>query len=101
MATVSLPTLFAEPRVGKARVGKLEGNSRSHRNWRRVDSLQTGAAAKGVSQVGLVYIYRTHRGPWPGRHTVIRILGAVSDLSCCIAVQRHPLQDVGREGMRA
>ena len=63
MATVSLPTLFAEPRVDKARVGKLEGNSRSHRNWRRVDSLQTGAAAKGVSQVGLVYIYRTHVAP--------------------------------------
>ena len=26
MATVSLPTLFAEPRVGKARAGRLEEN---------------------------------------------------------------------------
>ena len=59
MATVSLPTLFAEPRVGKARAGKLEENSRSCRNCRHVYSLQIDAAAKGVSQVGLVYIYRT------------------------------------------
>ena len=35
MPTVSLFTLCAEPRVGVARAGKLEGNSRSCRNCRQ------------------------------------------------------------------
>lgn len=40
----SLFTLFIEPRVGKARAGKLEESSRSHRNYRYVYSLLTGVA---------------------------------------------------------
>lgn len=31
--------LFAEPRVGKVRVGRLKENSKSHRNCTRVFSL--------------------------------------------------------------
>ena len=62
MATVSLPTLFAEPRVGKARAGKLEESSRSRRNCRHVYSLQTGAAAKGFLRWGL---YTFTEPKWP------------------------------------
>ena len=40
----SLFTLFTEPRVGKARAGKLEESSRSHGNCRHVYSLLTGIA---------------------------------------------------------
>lgn len=49
--SVLLFTLFSEPRVSKARVGKLEENSESLRNCRHVYFLQAGAAAKVVSQV--------------------------------------------------
>ena len=45
---------FAEPRVGKTQVGKLEENSKGCRNCRYVFSLWDGTAAKGVSQVGLI-----------------------------------------------
>ena len=38
-------TLFAEPRVGKAPVKSLEGDSRSHSNGRQVYCLLTGTAA--------------------------------------------------------
>lgn len=43
--SVLLFTLFSEPRVSKARVGKLEENS-SLRNCRHVYFLQAGAAAR-------------------------------------------------------
>ena len=45
---------FAEPRVGKTQVGKLEENSKGCRNCRYVFSLWDGTAAHGVSQVGLI-----------------------------------------------
>ena len=35
---------FAEPRIGKVRTKRLEGDSRSHRNYRYVYSLLTGVA---------------------------------------------------------
>ena len=35
MPVVLLFAWFAEPRVGKARAKRLEGDSRSHRNYRR------------------------------------------------------------------
>ena len=57
--SVLLFTLFSEPRVGEAQVGKLEENCKSLRNCRHVYFLQAGAAAKGVSQVGLIQVYRT------------------------------------------
>ena len=42
---VSLFTLFAEPRVGKAQAKKLEGDARSHRNCRHIYSVLAGMAA--------------------------------------------------------
>ena len=38
-------TLFAEPRVGKAPVKSLEGDSGSHSNCRQVYCLMTGTTA--------------------------------------------------------
>ena len=42
---ISLCALFAEPRVGKVETGKLEENSKSHRNCRHVYFLWAGKAA--------------------------------------------------------
>ena len=42
---VALFTLFTEPRVGKVQAKGLEGDSRSHRNYRQVCSLLAHAAA--------------------------------------------------------
>ena len=55
MPTVSLFTLCAEPRVGVARAGKLEGNSRSCGNCRQ----QPQAATLGL--LWLTQPYRSHR----------------------------------------
>ena len=40
----TLPTRFAEPRVGKVQAKRLEGESRSHRNCRHIYSLLAGVA---------------------------------------------------------
>ena len=45
MPVVLLFILFAEPRVGKAKVPRLEGDSRSYKRCRHIYSLLAGTAA--------------------------------------------------------
>ena len=61
-------SLFAEPSVGKAQVGKLEENLRSRRNRRHVMFLSLGWCSSPTTdhnvaarafQVELIYVYRT------------------------------------------
>ena len=44
---LTLFVLFTEPRVGKAQAKRMEGNSRSHRNYRDCRPLLADAAAIG------------------------------------------------------
>lgn len=53
IAIVSLLTLFAEPRVGKAKAGKLDEKCKSHSNCRHVYSHWTGTGAAAAA--GMLY----------------------------------------------
>ena len=55
-----------------------------------------GGAAKGVSQVGLIYSLQNKRGTWPSGYITTRMHSAISHLSCYIMMY---LQNMGRESL--
>ena len=84
--------MFVEPRVGKARSKKLEGDSRSRRNCRHVYSLlaDTALAAAGISHSiacqgfpGEAYIcLQNSSSPWPSEYFVTHTRSGVSAPNC-------------------
>ena len=93
---ISTVLLFAEPRVGKVWVRKLEEDARSLRNYRHALFADGWCSCKGCS--GGAYIdIQNNGGMWPSEYIMMCVCGAINNLSCSIAMQSHCLQDVGRE----
>ena len=117
--SVPLLTPFAEPRVGKVWVEKLEGNLRSRRNCRHIYSLWARKAAvtqpccilwwltqqtqpkcscKGFSGE-LIQAHRTKVALWPSKYILMHMHSATDDLSYYITMWCHGLQNVGWEAV--
>ena len=88
-----LLTLFAEPRVDKAQVGKLEENLRSCRNCRHIYPLRE--IAQGVFSGETCILVQSKRGSWLNGYNAMHIPSDTSDLSCYTTMQSHCSENTG------
>lgn len=93
-----LLTLFTEPRVDKAQVGKLGENLRSCRNCGYIYPFRE--IAQGVFSGGTCILVQSKRGSWLSGYNAMHILSDTSHLSCYTIMQSHCSENTGWEGMR-